>query len=308
MKKYKETHIIGIDHGYGNMKTANCCFQAGVTVYDKEPIFKDNLLVWNNKYYLIGAEHKEFSADKMLDEDYYVLTLAAIARELNIAKIYSADVLIAAGLPLTWVSEQREEFKQYLMKNKTVDFHFKGKDYHIRIVGADIYPQGFAAIVNNLSDFSGVNMLCDIGNGTMNIMFVNDKKPDSRRCFTEKFGTHQCMLQIRENLMRIHHAEPPEEMITRILRFGTADIDGEYLKTIIQTAREYVEDIFRRLREHGYDSKLMKLYVVGGGGCLIRNFSEYDVSRITVNDNICATAKGYERMLEMKLIKNGGAL
>ena len=99
MKKYKETYIIGIDHGYGNMKTANCCFQAGVTVYDKEPIFKDNLLVWNNKYYLISAEHKEFSADKMLDEDYYILTLAAIARELNIAKIYSADVLIAAGLP-----------------------------------------------------------------------------------------------------------------------------------------------------------------------------------------------------------------
>ena len=34
-----------------------------MTIYDKEPIFKDNLLVWNNKYYLIGAEHKEFSAD-----------------------------------------------------------------------------------------------------------------------------------------------------------------------------------------------------------------------------------------------------
>ena len=29
MKKYKETYIIGIDHGYGNMKTANCCFQTG---------------------------------------------------------------------------------------------------------------------------------------------------------------------------------------------------------------------------------------------------------------------------------------
>lgn len=49
MKKYKETYIIGVDHGYGNMKTANCCFQTGVTVYEKEPIFKDNLLVWNNK-------------------------------------------------------------------------------------------------------------------------------------------------------------------------------------------------------------------------------------------------------------------
>mgnify|MGYP001030932693 FL=1 len=52
----------------------------------------------------------------------------------------------------------------------------------------------------------------------------------------------------------------------------------------------------------------MKLYIVGGGGCMIRNFAEYDEGRITVNDDICATAKGYERMLEMKLIKNGGAL
>lgn len=109
MKKYKKTYIIGVDHDYGNIKTANCCFQTGVTVYDKEPIFKDNLLAWNNKYYLIGAEHKEFSADKMLDEDYYVLALAAIARELNIAKIYSADVLIAAGLPLTWVKVARKK-------------------------------------------------------------------------------------------------------------------------------------------------------------------------------------------------------
>ena len=153
----------------------------------------------------------------------------------------------------------------HILNRNRQNFNFKGKDYHIRIVGADIYPQGFAAIVNNLSDFSGVNMLCDIGNGTMNIMFVNDKNPNPRRCFTEKFGTHQCMLQICENLMRIHHAEPPEEMITRVLRFGTADIDDDYLKTITDTAKEYVEGIFRRLREHGYDSKLMKLYVVGGG-------------------------------------------
>ena len=29
--------IIGIDHGYGNIKTAHTCFRTGVTVYDKEP-------------------------------------------------------------------------------------------------------------------------------------------------------------------------------------------------------------------------------------------------------------------------------
>ena len=300
--------VIGIDHGYGNMKTATRCFPSGVARYDKEPIFQNNLLVYNGMYYQIGEEHKEFCAEKTQDEDYYVLTLAAIARELDGKGMNRATVHIAAGLPLTWVATQKEDFQKYLLQNESVDFTFRNKDYHVEFAGADIYPQGFAAIVNHLSDFSGVNMLCDIGNGTMNIMFVNDKKPNPHRCFTEKFGTHQCMLQIRENLMRVHHAEPPEEMITRVLRFGTADIDGEYLKTIIQTAREYVAGIFRRLREHGYDSKLMKLYIVGGGGCMIRNFAEYDENRITVNDDICATAKGYERMLEMKLIKNGGAL
>jgi plasmid segregation protein ParM len=306
MKKYNNTHIIGIDHGYGNIKTANTCFPTGVSAYDKEPVFKENLLEYNGGYYLIGEEHKEFAADKMQDADYYVLTLAAIARELNISKTYSADVFIAAGLPLTWVGEQRAAFKAYLLQNEAVDYTFKGKAYHVRFVGAEVYPQGFAAIINNLADFSGVNMLCDIGNGTMNIMFVNDKRPDPKRCFTEKFGTHQCMLAVRENLMRLHHAEPPESTVTRILRFGAADIDAAYLATVTDTAREYVTGIFRRLREHGYDPRLMKLYVVGGGGCLIRNFAEYDESRVTVNDDICATAKGYERMLEVKLQRDGG--
>ena len=44
--------IIGIDHGYGNIKTAHCCFKTGVAAYDKEPTFKNNLLIYEGKYYL----------------------------------------------------------------------------------------------------------------------------------------------------------------------------------------------------------------------------------------------------------------
>ena len=308
MKEFNDMYVIGIDHGYGNMKTANCCFPTGVLKSDKEPIFINDLLVWNGKYYSIGAGHKEFMADKFEDEDYYILTLAAIARELRRERIAEAKVCIAAGLPLTWVSEQKESFRRYLLQNREVTYTFRNVEYRIQIVSVEIFPQGFAAIVNDLSNFSGANMLCDIGNGTMNIMFVNDKKPSPANCYTEKFGTHKCMIEIREKLMRVHHAEPPEEMITHILRFGSADIDGDYLKTIIETAREYVKGIFSRLRKYGYDPKLMKLYVVGGGGCLIRNFADYDEHRVFINEDICATAKGYERMIEMRLIRSGGQL
>jgi len=41
--------------------------------------------------------------------------------------------------------------------------------------------------------------------------------------------------------------------------------------------------------------------VVGGGGCLIRNFGTYDKARVTILDDICATAKGYEYLAQMTL-------
>ena len=136
--------VIGIDHGYGNMKTATRCFPSGVARYEKEPIFQNNLLVYHGMFYQIGEEHKEFCAEKTQDEDYYVLTLAAIARELDGKGMDQAKVHIAAGLPLTWVATQKEDFQKYLLKNESVDFIFRNKEYHVEFAGADIYPQGFA--------------------------------------------------------------------------------------------------------------------------------------------------------------------
>ena len=63
--------ILGIDHGFGNIKTAHACFRAGVTACDHEPTFRSNLLVHQGRCYIIGEEHKEFTPDKMRDDDYY---------------------------------------------------------------------------------------------------------------------------------------------------------------------------------------------------------------------------------------------
>ena len=41
MKMIDDVIIIGIDSGYGNIKTANCCFPASVSTYAKEPVFKE---------------------------------------------------------------------------------------------------------------------------------------------------------------------------------------------------------------------------------------------------------------------------
>ena len=122
MKTIHNTKIIGIDHGYGNMKTANCCFPTGVLKSETEPVFTGDLLVWDGHYYSIGVGHKEFAPDKIKDEDYYVLTLAAIAKELKAENLTEAHIAIAAGLPLTWTSGQKADFRAYLMKNAEVEF------------------------------------------------------------------------------------------------------------------------------------------------------------------------------------------
>lgn len=42
-----------------------------------------------------------------------------------------AKVHIAAGLPLTWVATQKEDFQKYLLQNESVDFIFRNKEYHV---------------------------------------------------------------------------------------------------------------------------------------------------------------------------------
>ena len=291
-----------------NMKTAHTCFQTGVTRHEKEPTFKNNMLFYDGWYCTIGEEHKEFIANKINDQDYFILTLAGIASELAFYGRQSADVHLAVGLPLTWVAEQKDDFKKYLMQQdprEEIVFTFKGKEYRIRITGVDVFPQGFAAIVSHLSDFKGVNMLCDIGNGTMNIMTITNGRPISSKCFTEKYGTHQCTLLVRERLMQKYHVTVDDAVIEEVLRTGTADIGKQYLDAIIEAAREYTEGILRRLREHEYNPALTRLYIVGGGGCLMKNFADLDTDRVTINEDICATAKGYEYMANARMRKAG---
>ncbi|MCD8023481.1 MAG: ParM/StbA family protein, partial [Lachnospiraceae bacterium] len=155
-------------------------------------------------------------------------------------------------------------------------------------------PQGYPAIVSRLGDFKGTNLLGDIRNGTMNILYINNKKAVESRCWTEKFGVNQCMIAARNAILDSFGVKIEDATVEQVLRFGTADIGKPYLDCITTVARAYVSDIFATLRRYEYNPDLMRLYIVGGGGCLVRNFGSYDQERVTIVDDICATAKGYE--------------
>jgi plasmid segregation protein ParM len=296
MKTIGNTVIIGVDHGYGNLKTANTVTPTGIIAYDSKPTFEGNILIYNGTFYRIGEGHKSFMPDKTADNDYYVMTLAAIARELNHHGMTSTDVHIAAGVPLMWVRTQRDSFREYLLQNESAGFIFKDKTYKIRIVGCSIFPQCYPAILGNLGNMNGVNMLADIGNGTMNIMYIHNKKPVESKCYTEKFGVNQCVIAAKNSVMDNFGVKIEDMIIENVIRHGTADIGEKYLNCIIGSAKSYARDLFTALQKYEYNPELMRLYVVGGGGCIIKNFGEYVPDRVTIITDICATAKGYEEI------------
>ena len=146
-------------------------------------------------------------------------------------------------------------------------------------------------------------MVADIGNGTMNIMYIIDKKPQESRCWTEKLGVNQCVIMAGNAVMDEFGACIDEPTIERVLRFGTADIGEKYIAVIRKAAKSYVCKIFATLRKYDYDPELVRLHIVGGGACLVKNFGQYDPEKVEINEDICATAKGYEYLAGVVLRK-----
>ena len=202
MRTNNNLHIIGVDAGYGNIKTANTVFQTGLIPYPNEPLFDGNILKYQDIWYRIGEGHKAYRPDKTADEDFYLQTLAAIAGELSREHITQADVLLAAGLPLTWTARQRETFRDYLMRNQDVTYLYNSKTYRIHFADCFIFPQGYSALVPLLDrqpeKFAGTVILADIGNGTMNTLYLTDGRPDENRSFTEELGVKKCVAEVEK--------------------------------------------------------------------------------------------------------------
>jgi plasmid segregation protein ParM len=146
-------------------------------------------------------------------------------------------------------------------------------------------------------------MMADIGNGTMNIIRFQNGKPDERFSWTEKLGVNQCILSMKKRMMDAYGLELPDETIEQFLRTKKANLPRECLSDLDNIATRYVAGLFDSLRSHGYDPRLMKLFVVGGGGCLVKNFGVYDSASVIFEDDLCASAKGFEYMAEVLLWK-----
>ena len=139
--------IMGIDHGYYAIKTRHFSFPAGVTAYTHEPYTLKNTLQIGGKYFVCGTGRQPILRDKTVNDNYYILTLAAIAMELRYRGLPAeSSVTLAAGLPLARYGRDKKPFTEYLLRNgQAVNFLFEGERYKVKIENVKLSPQGHSA-------------------------------------------------------------------------------------------------------------------------------------------------------------------
>ena len=297
-----DTIIIGIDHGYAAMKTAHFSFPTGLVEYEHEPYTRKDVLELDGRFYVVGTGRQPLQKDKTQTEDYYLLTLAAIAKELEHRQAGpAATVHLAAGLPLTSFGRDKKKFKEYLLRDgQPVTFRYEWATYTITIGRVSLFPQGYAAVLtqSTLLDEPSV-IVADIGGWTVDLMRLDGRIPNAATCRSLELGMIRCLDEIAEQVRRALGLSMTAAQIESVLR-GEAGSVGEQAREIIhREAGAYTRRLLSAIAESGLDARAMPAVFLGGGAALLkRHVGATDgLCRPLILDDVCLNAKGYERLV-----------
>ena len=292
---------IGVDHGYAAIKTVHLAFPAGLAAYEHEPYTRRDVLEYGGKFYVVGSGRQPLQKDKTRTEDYYLLTLAAIAKELEYRHAErTCSVILAAGLPLTSFGRNKKKFRKYLLRDsQTAAFRYEGRDYAVAIRDVELFPQGYSAILtqSGLLDEPSV-ILADIGGWTVDLMRLDGRIPSAATCRSLELGMIRCLDEIAEQVRRARGITLTTAQIESVLR-GDASRIGDQAKAIIHAqAEQYVRDLLAAIMESGLDVGAMPTVFLGGGAALLKRYvpPAGALFQPVILDDICLNAKGYERL------------
>lgn len=290
----RNVEIIAIDHGWSHIKTRSTVFVSGVEE-NVSPTFFDNVLEYNGKFYNIGGKRIEVKNTKVDNNDFYLLTLAAIAKELKNRNLTDANVYLAVGLPLTRFGEEKQAFIDYLSKNKDVGFKYAEKEYHITIEKVSVFPQCYAAVADMIPTFTRKAVVIDIGSWTVDIMPVVNKRPDDQRCNSLPKGIITCMREINRACVKKFNYELDENDIEHYIRYHQIeDIPKDVVTLMDNFLAKYAEMIVRSLKEMEINIQTTPIYFVGGGAVVMKNYGGLNLQNVYYKQDVKSNAKGFE--------------
>ena len=79
--------IISVDHGNKSVKTPHRLFTSGIIETESRLSMQTDTIFWGGKYYSLTEKRIAYMRDKTEDDRFYILTLFAIAGELELSGI-----------------------------------------------------------------------------------------------------------------------------------------------------------------------------------------------------------------------------
>ena len=295
--------IIGIDHGYYAIKTRQVSFPSGIIGYDYEPYTMQNVLQYQGKYYVCGTGRQTLVKNKTSNDNYYLLTLAAIAEEIKHRKAErKTEVILAVGLPLSSFGREKQGFREYLLrKEQPVRFLYESELYEITIKDVKLFPQGYSALALHpeyLKNEPSV-LLVDIGGWTVDLMRLDNAVPNAAMCRSLELGVIRCIDETAEQVRRNTGLSVTDIQIERVLNGQSCSMDPAAKEIIVRQGRLYTEKILSAIMEAGFDLKAIPSVIMGGGASILKR-------HVTPQDRLCrqiyltdvhANASGYERIV-----------
>lgn len=189
-----EEVIIGVDTGNRCIKTRNSVFLAGVKQFDMFPAVSQDIITFNGKHYMLSSERVSYLQDKTQTEEYFVMTLFAIMKELRIRGIIPQKnnpipVHLGVGLPPAHVSRLRERFIEYFDRGQ-ICFRYNDEAVCLKIMDVRLLAQGYAAIAGLPGEVKKYPhaYIIDIGGYTTDVMALERGALDPKFCESFDYG------------------------------------------------------------------------------------------------------------------------
>lgn len=287
---------IALDHGWSSIKGEHIFMENLVTQVDYTPLTNNGLLEYRGRKYIIGQGRLGKQATKTENDNYFLLTLAGIAKELNYQKREkTTHVELYAGVPLTMFGAERKAFREYLWHKEQFSFNFEGVHYCFYLDKVKIYAQCYAAIANRMGDMNRLRCV-DLGSWTMDVLSVKDKIPMDKDAYTYEVGLITAFERIKKDGLPKVHCEIPEEDITDYIK-GTS-VNDEFIPIIEKGLQEYADSVEAKLREIKVDLKHENIIYVGGGASVMKKFGRTKGRNIQYVTDVKANAIGYRYLAD----------
>lgn len=306
--------IISVDHGNKSIKTPHAIFTSGLVMSDGLQGFKTDYIGWNGKYYSLTERRISYLRDKTEDDRFFILTLFAIAKELEYRDVSETldpiEITLLVGLPPAHYEQLHSRFEQYFLRRReAIDFEYNGKYYSVRINKVLSYPQAFAAAVTQYSTLKAhsVAYIIDIGGFTIDVLKLRFGRPDLEVVESFEKGVITLYNSIASKCNSQYARILEECEIDEVIRNQPTVLPGEVQQLIRIMTSDFLAEFYNFLRERGIDVSTSKCVFAGGGSLLLRGMIERGnkVAFPIFIEDIHANAIGYEVLYQSEVAANG---